>query len=66
MKALINYANEAYIAHHTGQPGPDIGHGVGLAVGLAAMQTVHECLSTPLLLPEYDGWSNGQIRSYKV
>jgi hypothetical protein len=40
MKSLINYANEAYIANQTGTAGPDIGHGVGLAVGLAAMQTV--------------------------
>ena len=40
MKALINYANEAYIAHRDGIPGPDIGKGVGLAVGLAGMQTV--------------------------
>src|SRR5579862_7391646 len=40
MKALINYALQAYVANTTGQPGPNVGHGVGLAVGLAAMQTV--------------------------
>jgi ATP-binding cassette, subfamily C (CFTR/MRP), member 1 len=40
MKALINYANQAYEAHHTGQPGPHIARGIGLAIGLAGMQTV--------------------------
>jgi hypothetical protein len=40
MKALITYADTAYIAHQTGAPGPPIGRGVGLAIGLAAMQTV--------------------------
>src|SRR5579859_4114670 len=40
MKALINYANEAYIAHMTGQPGPQIAQGIGYAIGLAGMQTV--------------------------
>ena len=38
MKALINYANQAYFAHQTGQPSPDIGRGIGLAIGLAGMQ----------------------------
>lgn len=40
MKALINYANQAYVAHMTGTEGPHIGRGIGLAVGLAGMQTV--------------------------
>jgi ATP-binding cassette, subfamily C (CFTR/MRP), member 1 len=40
MKALINYADEAYLAHITGQPGPEVGRGIGLAVGLTGMQTV--------------------------
>jgi hypothetical protein len=40
MKSLINYANEAYVAHMTGQPGPHIAQGVGFAIGLAGMQTV--------------------------
>ena len=39
MKALIQYANDAFKAHLTGAPGPKIGRGVGLAVGLAGMQT---------------------------
>ena len=40
MKALITYALQAYEAHATGSPGPQIGRGVGLAIGLAGMQTV--------------------------
>jgi ATP-binding cassette, subfamily C (CFTR/MRP), member 1 len=40
MRALISYADEAYVAHLSGAPGPDIGRGLGLAVGLAGMQTV--------------------------
>lgn len=39
MKALIQYANEAYAAHIIGGPGPKIGRGIGLAVALAGMQT---------------------------
>jgi ATP-binding cassette, subfamily C (CFTR/MRP), member 1 len=40
MKALIQYANEAYEAHVTHTPGPNVGRGVGLAVALAGMQTL--------------------------
>ena len=40
MKALIQYADEAYAANTSGQPGPNVGHGIGLAFALAAMQTL--------------------------
>jgi ATP-binding cassette, subfamily C (CFTR/MRP), member 1 len=40
MKALITYADEAYVAHVTNTQGPNIGRGVGLAIALAGMQTI--------------------------
>jgi len=40
MRALILYADEAYVAHMSGQPGPKVGRGIGLAVALAGMQTI--------------------------
>ncbi|KAL2004862.1 hypothetical protein VTN00DRAFT_3135 [Thermoascus crustaceus] len=35
---LIAFATDAYVAQHSGQPGPHIGHGIGIAVGIACMQ----------------------------
>ncbi|KAJ9652888.1 ATP-binding cassette transporter yor1 [Neophaeococcomyces mojaviensis] len=35
---LIQFATEAYIAQQTGQPAPDIGRGMGLALGITFMQ----------------------------
>src|SRR5271156_3245782 len=40
MKSLIQYADAAYAANISGQPGPNVGHGIGLAFALAAMQTI--------------------------
>jgi hypothetical protein len=40
MKSLILYADEAYAANLSGQPGPNVGRGVGLAFALAGMQTI--------------------------
>jgi ATP-binding cassette, subfamily C (CFTR/MRP), member 1 len=40
MKALIEYANEAYAAHTTNAPAPNMGRGIGLAIALAGMQTI--------------------------
>lgn len=38
LKYLIAFATEAYEANATGQPGPDIGKGIGWVVGLSAVQ----------------------------
>ena len=35
---LIAFAGEAYESRHTGSPGPNIGHGIGLVLGITAMQ----------------------------
>ena len=40
MKALIKFANEAYVAHRTGVPGPNISRGVGFAFALSGMQLI--------------------------
>jgi len=38
MKSLINFADEAFVAHRTGTPGPSLARGFGLALALTAMQ----------------------------
>ncbi|PGH29073.1 hypothetical protein GX50_08186 [[Emmonsia] crescens] len=35
---LIQFAADAYIARNTGEPGPEIGHGVGIVIGICCMQ----------------------------
>ncbi|OBZ72495.1 Oligomycin resistance ATP-dependent permease YOR1 [Grifola frondosa] len=42
VKALINFATESYSAHRAGQLGdiPPVGKGVGIAIGLLAIQTL--------------------------
>jgi ATP-binding cassette subfamily C (CFTR/MRP) protein 1 len=38
LRYLIAFATKAYIAQHTGSPAPDIGEGIGLVIGITAMQ----------------------------
>jgi ATP-binding cassette subfamily C (CFTR/MRP) protein 1 len=38
LRYLIAFATKAYIAQHTGTPGPNIGEGIGLVIGITAMQ----------------------------
>lgn len=38
LRYLITFANEAYDAQHTGTPPPNIGKGIGLVLGVTAMQ----------------------------
>lgn len=38
LRYLIAYATEAYIAAADGLPGPNVGHGIGLVLGVTAMQ----------------------------
>ncbi|KAF2084152.1 ABC multidrug transporter-like protein [Saccharata proteae CBS 121410] len=38
LKYLIRFATQAYVAQHTGTPGPGIGRGLGLVFGITAMQ----------------------------
>ncbi|PGH12895.1 hypothetical protein AJ79_03995 [Helicocarpus griseus UAMH5409] len=35
---LIQFATDAYVAMHSGKPGPDIGHGIGIVIGICFMQ----------------------------
>ncbi|PGH03930.1 hypothetical protein GX51_03766 [Blastomyces parvus] len=35
---LIQFATDAYIARHTGEHGPQIGHGIGIVIGICCMQ----------------------------
>ena len=35
---LIAFASEAYVAQKSGEKGPDIGHGIGLVLGITFMQ----------------------------
>ena len=38
LRYLIGFATRAYIAQHTGRPAPHIGEGIGIVVGITAMQ----------------------------
>ncbi|KZF24766.1 P-loop containing nucleoside triphosphate hydrolase protein [Xylona heveae TC161] len=38
MRYLISFATDAYIAQRRGTPGPNIGHGIGLVIGITLMQ----------------------------
>ncbi|KAJ4344427.1 ATP-binding cassette transporter yor1 [Didymosphaeria variabile] len=38
LRYLINFALKAYIAQHNGGPAPPIGEGIGLVIGITAMQ----------------------------
>ena len=38
MKSLINFADEAFVAHRTGTRGPSLARGLGLALALTLMQ----------------------------
>jgi ABC-type multidrug transport system fused ATPase/permease subunit len=46
LRYLIQFATDAYVAHVSNTPGPHIGRGVGLAVGVTLMQIVQSvCIS---------------------
>ncbi|KAF1965754.1 multidrug resistance-associated protein 5 [Bimuria novae-zelandiae CBS 107.79] len=38
LRYLINFASRAYVAQHIGGPAPPIGEGIGLVIGITAMQ----------------------------
>ncbi|KAK2795862.1 hypothetical protein FQN51_000345 [Onygenales sp. PD_10] len=40
VRYLIAFAQDAYISQHTGKPGPDIGHGIGIVIGISCMQVL--------------------------
>ena len=40
LRYLIAFAGKAYLAQSTGRPAPNIGHGIGLVVGISIMQLV--------------------------
>ncbi|KAG8623951.1 hypothetical protein KVT40_008927 [Elsinoe batatas] len=61
LRFLIAFATEAYIAQQRRLPAPDIGHGIGLVVGITLMQAV-QSLSTNHFL--YRGMTvGGQLRA---
>lgn len=46
LRYLIQFATDAYVAHVSHTPGPHIGRGVGLAIGVTLMQIVQSvCIS---------------------
>lgn len=42
---LIQFATDAWAAQQKGTPGPDIGHGIGIAIGITLMQVL-QCIGT--------------------
>lgn len=58
VKQIIYYARDKYNASLVGQPGPNVGRGVGLAIGLSAMLLVsslgtHHFLCVVPVLPSF-------------
>lgn len=42
---LIQFATDAWVAQHENTPGPNIGHGLGIAIGITLMQIL-QCIGT--------------------
>lgn len=49
LRYLIQFAADAYIASMRGLPAPNIGHGIGLVVGITAMQIVQSLATNHFL-----------------
>lgn len=61
---LIKFATEAYEAQHTGAPSPNLGHGLGLAIGITIMQVLQSLLQNQFL---YRGMvMGGQARAVVI
>lgn len=56
LRYLITFATEAYLAPRLGIPGPSIGHGVGLVIGITVMQMIQSGTTNQSL---YRGMING-------
>ncbi|PNS18975.1 hypothetical protein CAC42_6070 [Sphaceloma murrayae] len=61
LRYLIQFATDAYVAQQRGTPAPDIGHGIGLVVGITLMQMVQSLCTNHFL---YRGMTvGGQLRA---
>ncbi|KAJ5294250.1 hypothetical protein N7508_009071 [Penicillium antarcticum] len=61
---LIAFATSAYVAQHSGQPAPHIGHGMGFVVGITCMQGLQSLCTNQFL---YRGQIvGGQIRAVLI
>jgi len=64
LRYLINFATEAYYAQHSGGPGPAIGHGIGLVIGVTALQMIQSVCTNHFL---YRGMIvGGQARAVTI
>ncbi|KAK2805805.1 hypothetical protein FQN50_006081 [Emmonsiellopsis sp. PD_5] len=64
VRYLIAFAQDAYISQHTGKPGPDIGHGIGIVIGISCMQVLQSFGSAHFL---YRGMTvGGQSRAVLI
>ncbi|KAL2860964.1 ATP-binding cassette transporter YOR1 [Aspergillus lucknowensis] len=61
---LIAFAMDAYVAQHTGQPAPNIGRGMGFAIGITLMQAMQSLCTNQFL---YRGQIvGGQVRAVLI
>ena len=64
LKYLINFSTEAYIAQHTGTAAPHIGKGIGLVIGVTALQMIQSVCTNHFL---YRGMIvGGQARAVTI
>lgn len=64
LRYLITFATEAYNASHSGTPAPSIGRGIGLVIGVTALQIVQSICTNHFL---YRGMAvGGQARAVTI
>jgi ATP-binding cassette subfamily C (CFTR/MRP) protein 1 len=56
LRYLITFAAQAWYAANDGTPAPDIGHGIGLVIGITILQTIQSGCTNQFL---YRGMMNG-------
>ncbi|KAI5206406.1 ABC multidrug transporter-like protein [Aureobasidium subglaciale] len=64
LRYLINFSTDVYVAEKTGTPRPSIGHGVGLVIGVTALQVIQSICTNHFL---YRGMTvGGQARAVTI
>ncbi|KAI4736070.1 ABC multidrug transporter-like protein [Aureobasidium sp. EXF-12298] len=64
LRYLINFSTEVWIAEQRGTPRPDIGHGVGLVIGVTVLQIIQSVCTNHFL---YRGMTvGGQARAVTI
>ncbi|CAD0110783.1 unnamed protein product [Aureobasidium uvarum] len=64
LRYLINFSTDVWVAERTGTPRPDIGHGIGLVIGVTVLQVIQSVCTNHFL---YRGMTvGGQARAVTI